>query len=266
MADARALVRSAARLLQLPPTATATSLAFVHGWQEAVHGVTEGEAGGGGGGGGDCGAAPQPALPALPAPRLAAAALFLAAKASPDTSGSVRTNDLVNAVAFCQWEAAGGGDGDGGSDGGRGSAHPPPFQAAAGSRYAAAKATLLADEALLLRVLRFRVAPGADAALKVALNAVRVLGRSARVAAGAAALCSDALAHTRLRSRAGPGTIAAAAVLVASLAAGEEEEEEGGARRADGSSVRWWEALGADTDGVLAAAGEMVGMAETGLI
>ena len=223
--------REAGALLLVPWSLTATALAFIHGWwEEARRGAT--------------------ALPLLPAPRLAAAALFLACKA--DTSGvAVRTNDLVNAVACVAARGA-------------------SWTALAARPYAAAKATLLADEAALLRALRFQVAPGADASTRVAFNAAVLLGRSRAAARGAAGLCADALACSPLPRTAGPVTTACAALLLAGLVTGEEEEAEEGEERVrrgplrpDGvTAVRWWEALGARTEGVVAAAGEMVRMLE----
>ena len=228
--DALLLARQAGQLLLLPASVTATALAFIHGWEAAR---------------GDVASSSQPdLLPPLPPPRLAAAALLLAGKA--DHAGvAIRTNDLVNAVACVS--AAGG-----------------EWTALAGRPYAAAKAALLADEALLLRALRFQVAPGADGPTRVALNAAAVLGRSKATARGAAALCADAAALTALPLSAGPVTTAAAALLVAGLATGEEKEEDSNApRRPDGvTPVRWWEALGARTEGMLEAVEEVVGMLE----
>ena len=262
LSAALALTTRAALLLRLPTTTTATALVFVHGW----HGAVDAE--------GRENRAATARLPPLPPPRLAAAALFLATKASP-AAVTVRTNDLVNAVACVAAEADAeekeGCEPRRRGDGPTTTPPPPAFPpvawaAVAGRPYGAAKAVLLADEALLLRGLRFRVAPQADAPARVALNAARLLGVGRAAAAGAAALAADALGLTPLPRTAGPVTIAAAALLVAGLAGGEEKigagSGDGALPAAHGRPPWWWEALGAPTTGVLAAAGEMVGALE----
>lgn len=266
-----ALTTRAALLLRLPTSTTATAAVFVHGWFGAV----EAEVRRGGGSEADAGH-----LPPLPPPRLAAAALFLASKADTAAVGA-RTNDLVNAVACVaaevEEEVRKRRAGTAAPSATPLPPPPPAWAALAGRAYASAKGALLADEAMLLRALRFQVAPQADAALRAVLNAGRLVGRGRGSVRGAAGLCADALSLTTLPRSAGPVTTAAAALVVAGLVSGEEGKGGeigggggGGALSAAGGvshqqqqQQQWWpEALGVRSDGVLAAADELVGMLE----
>lgn len=209
VAAAVAAARAASTLLNLPLTASAAAVAYLHAWHaRAVSG--------------ECDLPPPPG-------RAAAAALLLACKACAPSP--LRCCDAVNAAAVVtagdgQWRVAAKEAGLVLPAGGEGGLPPPPVT---GKAYTTAKRALLADEASLLDALSYELVPASPPPHARVLNVCRLVRAPRAVARAAAVLANDACA---LLPTASVAIVSAACVEAASRLTGIKVDADPGWRAA----------------------------------
>ena len=214
MEDAAAAVtaaRAASTLLNLPLTASAAAVAYLHAWHARAVG-------------GECEAPPPPG-------RAAAVALLLACKACAPSP--LRCCDAVNAAAVVTagvgaWKNAAEAAGLALPEGGGGGLPPPPVT---GKAYTTAKLALLADETALLAALRYEPVPPTPPPHARVLNVCRLVRVPRPVARAAAVLANDVCV---LLPAADIAVVSAACVEAASRLTGIKVDADPGWRAAVG--------------------------------
>ncbi|GAB4815395.1 hypothetical protein N2152v2_002441 [Parachlorella kessleri] len=238
------LVRAAGDLLNLPPRSISTALVFCHRF---AHTTSENFDG-------------------LDPERVASSCIFLASKVE---ESALRTNDLLNAVRHLHeaalkqpggsqpgrmWEAAADAEGiappEGGAGMGSQSSLGEQCPVLVGDAYYVAKAQLIHDEQVLLRMLRFDI--GVEQPHKYLYCFAETLKAPGVIVRLATCLVNDSLVYLQTCISLRPEAVAAAALHVASVVAGAPllQPEQGS----------WWEALGLQTEGVEKACSQLTVM------